>query len=117
MNDQKDQNSPVVKMTVGNFEDQLKNAGDKPVFVDFYADWCGPCQMAAPVIDKLGEQYQDKAVIAKVNIDEESSLAQDHGVMSVPTVVMFKNGEEVERQTGFAGEQGYVDMLDRALKD
>lgn len=106
-----------------DFQDVLDKAAEegKPVFVDFYADWCGPCKMAAPIIDKLSEEYKDKAVVAKLNVDENNDLAAEHGVMSIPTVIVFtpEDGkmEESDRKIGFPGEQGYVDMLERALGD
>ncbi|MFC1654064.1 thioredoxin [Patescibacteria group bacterium] len=86
---------------------------DKPVLVDFFAEWCGPCKMAAPVLDKLADEYKDKALIVKVDVDQNQELAQQHGVMSIPTVVLFDGGEEKDRKIGFGGEQGYRDMLDK----
>ncbi|NCN06246.1 MAG: thioredoxin [Candidatus Pacebacteria bacterium] len=93
----------------------LADAGDQPVMIDFYAEWCGPCKMAAPIIDELATEYTGTVVIAKVDVDAENKLAQDHRVMSIPTVIIFKNGEEVDRMTGFAGKEGYVGMIDKAL--
>jgi thioredoxin 1 len=90
-------------------EKVIKN--EKPVMVDFYADWCGPCKMAAPIIEELSEEYKDKAVIGKLDVDEHTQTAQQYGVMSIPTVIMFKGGEEVGRKIGFAGKAGYVDLL------
>lgn len=92
---------------------------DKPVFVDFFAEWCGPCQMAAPVIDKLADEYGDKIMIAKLNVDENPVSAQEYGVMSIPTVLVFKkDGDEakiVAKQIGFPGEAGYKAMIDEVL--
>ncbi len=82
--------------------------------VDFWAEWCGPCKMAGPVIDQLAEEYQGKVVIAKVNVDQEPDVAGRFGVMSIPTVILFKDGKEVSRQVGFAGKQGYLDLLGKA---
>ena len=95
--------------------DQTVAKSPMPVFVDFYADWCGPCQLAAPVIDKLADEYDGKVMIAKLNVDENQETAQKHGVMSIPTVLIFKAGEEFKRQIGFPGEAGYKKMLDAAL--
>lgn len=103
-------------LTQANFSKTLKDAGSKPVLVDFFAEWCGPCKMAAPIIEELAGEYADKAVIAKVDVDAENSLAAQHGVMSIPTVIVFVNGEEVDRKIGFAGKQGYVSMIDGAMK-
>jgi len=103
-------------LTQSNFDSTVKGAGDKPVLVDFFAEWCGPCKMAAPIIEELAGEYSGKAVIAKVDVDAENNLAAMHGVMSIPTVIVFVNGEEIERRVGFAGKQGYVSMIDGAMK-
>jgi thioredoxin 1 len=104
----------VAHLTTSDFDEVLKNAGTKPVMVDFYAEWCGPCVLAAPVIEELSSEYADKAVIAKVDVDDQGELAQRYGVMSIPTVIVFKNGEEVDRKIGFAGKAGYKDLIDKA---
>jgi len=93
--------------------DEIVLKSDKPVLVDFFAEWCGPCKMAAPVLDKLAGDYEEKAVIVKVDVDKNQELAQKYSVMSIPTVVLFDDGEEKDRKIGFAGEQGYKDMLDK----
>ncbi|PIR58664.1 MAG: thioredoxin [Candidatus Pacebacteria bacterium CG10_big_fil_rev_8_21_14_0_10_56_10] len=111
-----DQSSGAAHLSSDTFQQTLDQAGDKPVFVDFYADWCGPCQVAAPIVDKLAGEYADKVMITKLNVDENNELAAKHGVMSIPTVIMFKNGQEVDRKTGFPGEDGYRQMLDSALQ-
>lgn len=107
----------AIHLTTDSFQAALDSAAKDghPVFVDFYADWCGPCQVAAPIVDSLADEYKGKAVIAKVNVDENNDLSGEHGVMSIPTVVIFKNGEEVDRKIGFPGEDGYRSMLDDAI--
>jgi thioredoxin 1 len=115
MNDDTTQKG-ALHLNQGNFDSTIKGAGEKPVLVDFFAEWCGPCKMAAPIIEELAGEYDGKAVIAKVDVDAENALAAAHGVMSIPTVVVFVNGEEVERRVGFAGKQGYVSMIDGAMK-
>ena len=91
------------------------NFEDKGIFfVDFWAEWCGPCRMATPVIEEIAKEYAGKITVVKVNVDHEQALAQKHGVMSIPTVVVFKDGKEVGRQVGFAGKQGYLDLLKKA---
>ena len=100
----------AVQLTDDNFEEKVVKS-DKPVMVDFYADWCGPCKMAAPIIDELSEEYTDKAVIGKVNVDENNKTAAQFGVMSIPTVIMFKDGKEIDRKIGFAGKAGYEELL------
>ena len=89
----------VNKFDGNNFEAEvLKN--DIPVFVDFYADWCGPCKMMSPVIDKMAEEYAGRIKVGKVNVDENSDLAVKYGIMSIPNMVFFKNGEVVDRVVG-----------------
>lgn len=100
-----------------DFDQMLEDAGDQPVLVDFYADWCGPCQLAAPVIEKLAMQYSGKAVVAKVNVDEEHGLAERYGVRSIPTVLLFHKKQVKDEQIGYAGEQGYLKMLNKVLTD
>lgn len=109
----------AIHLTSDDFQATLDQAAKdgKAVFVDFYADWCGPCQIAAPIIDKLAPEYADKVVIAKLNVDENNDISAKYGVMSIPTVIMFnKEGKEmaeVDRKIGFGGEDGYREMLDR----
>lgn len=114
-----DKKAQVVHLTDANFMEELNKAGEMPVFIDFFAQWCGPCKMAAPVVEKLAGEYDGKAVIAKLDVDENGQTAQQFGVMSIPTVViMKKDGEkmkEVDRKIGFPGEDGYKQMLDKAL--
>ncbi len=88
---------------------------DKPVMVDFYAQWCGPCKMAAPIIDQLADEFADKALIVKVDVDTNNELAGTYGVMSIPTVIIYKNGQEVDRKVGFPGEAGYRSMLNAVV--
>lgn len=85
-----------------------------PVLVDFYAEWCGPCKMAAPVLDKLADELAGKISIVKMDVDENSESPSKFGVMSIPTVILFKDGKEIERKVGFGGEQGYREMLKKA---
>lgn len=103
-------------LTNDDFQKTLDEAGEKPVFVDFYAEWCGPCKMAAPIIEDLSEVYKDKAILAKVDVDDNRELAQKYQVLSIPTVVVFKNGQPVgEPVIGFRGREGYVNAIEAAL--
>ena len=88
-------------------------ASNQTVLVDFWASWCGPCKMLAPTIEAIGDQYEGKAIIGKIDVDEEQELAIRYGVMSIPTVIFFKNGAEVERKVGVMPAQAYTDVLDK----
>jgi thioredoxin 1 len=113
------QKSTAKHLTDKNFQTALNQAkkDGQPMFVDFYAEWCGPCKAAAPVVDKLAGEYQGQAMVAKVNVDECRQTAQRYGVMSIPTVIVFKNGKEVNKKVGYPGETGYRQMIDQAIKD
>ena len=84
----------------------------KLMMVDFWAGWCGPCRMLGPVIEDLAGQYEGKAVVGKVNVDEEQELAIRYGVMSIPTVIFFKDGKEIDRKVGVMPAQAYTQVLD-----
>ena len=83
--------------------------------VDFWADWCGPCKMLAPTMEDLARQYDGRALIGKVNVDEEPDLAREFGVMSIPTVVFLKNGREFDRKVGLMPAAAYTQVLDENL--
>lgn len=97
-------------ITDAQFEEVVTKS-DKPVMVDFYAEWCGPCKMAAPILDELSDEQTDVKIV-KMNVDENSEHPQKFGVMSIPTVIMFKGGEEVDRKIGYGGKAGYEEMID-----
>lgn len=89
----------MLNITNDNF-DELVLSADKPVFVDFYADWCGPCKMMAPIVDELEGEYDGKLIFGKCNIDDNMQIAQKYRIMSIPTFIIFKNGEPKEAIIG-----------------
>ena len=105
----------ALHFTTADFEEKVLKS-DKPVVVDFFATWCGPCMMASPIIDKLADEMKDTIIIGKVDVDEESDIAQKYGVMSIPTMIVFKEGKEVERKVGFPGEAGLRNMISNYAK-
>lgn len=92
-----------------NFESV--KVSDKPVLLDFYATWCGPCRMVSPIVDEIAEERAD-VVVGKINVDEEPELAQEFGVMSIPTLVVLKNGAEANRRVGAAPKAQILAMLE-----
>lgn len=88
---------------------------DIPVFVDFWAEWCGPCRMVSPVVEELASDYEGKVKFVKVNVDEANELASKYNVFSIPTLVLLKNGEIISQQVGAASKESYKNMIDRAL--
>ena len=97
----------------GTYEEALQKARaeGKQIFVDVYTSWCGPCKMLSPVIDEIAKEYEGKAKICRVNVDEEMELAQQYRVMSVPTVLVFKNGQVSGTSIGYVGKEKLTEML------
>ena len=87
------------KYTIGNFDREVLNS-DVPVLVDFYADWCGPCRLMSPVVEKIARDYSGKAKVGKVNVDEQQELARQFDIMSIPSFVFIKNGKKVDQAMG-----------------
>jgi len=102
-----------ITITAQNFESEVLNA-QLPVLVDFWAEWCGPCRMLGPVIAQIAEEYVGKVKVGKVNVDQESSLAAQFGVASIPTVILFKNGQAVETMIGYRPKDAFTALLDKA---
>ena len=100
----------VITITKENFEEVVLRSG-KPVLVDFWAPWCGPCRMMSPVVDEIADEREDVAV-GKVNTDEQGELAMRFGVMSIPTLVVFKNGEVAQKTVGVTPKEKLLAMLD-----
>ena len=99
-----------IVLTNDNFEAEVIQS-ELPGLVDFWATWCGPCRMVGPVVAEIAEEYEGKVKVGKVNVDEEDELAEKFGVQSIPTIILFKNGEEAARQVGFAPKAKLVQML------
>ncbi len=95
------------------FDELLK--GDKPVVCDFFATWCGPCRMLAPVMDKVSADFADKALFVKVDIDQNAELAVRYGIMSIPLVAVFKNGEKTADLLGYTDANGMTEFLNKNL--
>ena len=103
----------AMHLTASTFEEVI--AGDKPVLVDFWATWCGPCRMIAPTIEEIAADFEGRAVVGKVDVDEEPALAKRFGIMSIPTLIVLKGGKDVEQSVGSRGKQDIAAMLNRHL--
>ena len=104
----------ALEITDANFEETVLNS-DKPVMVDFWAAWCGPCRMVGPIIDQISDEYDGRAVVGKLDVDANQEFAAKYGVRNIPTVLVFQNGEVVGRQVGVAPKNAYSDALDALL--
>jgi thioredoxin 1 len=100
----------ALEITDANFEEVVLKS-DKPVLVDFWAAWCGPCRMLAPIVEELSEEFDGKAVIGKVDVDTQTKYAGQFGIRNIPTVLIFKDGEMVQRQVGVAPKSTYANLI------
>jgi thioredoxin 1 len=100
----------ALEITDANFE-ELVLKSDKPVLVDFWAEWCGPCRMVGPVVEELSKEYEGKAVVGKVNVDNNSGISAQFGIRNIPTLLFFKNGQVVEKHVGVAAKNVLADKL------
>lgn len=104
----------ALEITDSNFE-ELVLKSDKPVLVDFWAEWCGPCRMVGPVVEELSKEYDGKAVVGKVNVDLNSSISMKYGIRNIPTLLYFKNGEVVDKQVGVVPKATLAGKLDAQI--
>ena len=102
------------KFTTGDFEKEVLQS-DKPVLVDFFADWCGPCKMMAPVVEQLAEEMDGKAKVGRLNIDENMDIAEKYSVMNIPTFLIFKDGQEKARIVGAVSKNELINKLEQTL--
>ena len=103
----------AVEINTSNFEEILNT--DKPVMIDFWAAWCGPCRMIAPIVDELHTEYGDKAVIGKVDVDSNQEIAMKYGVRNIPTILFIKNGEVVDKSVGAVPKNVLSEKIDAQL--
>jgi thioredoxin 1 len=103
----------ALEITDSNFQEIL--AEGKPVVMDFWAPWCGPCKMVGPIIDELATEYEGKVIIGKCDVDENGDVAAEYGIRNIPTVLFFKNGELVDKQVGSAPKSAYVVKIEAIL--
>tara|TARA_Y100001954_G_C15525048_1_gene461249 strand:- start:188 stop:505 length:318 start_codon:yes stop_codon:yes gene_type:complete len=102
------------EFTTENFDTEVLKS-NKPVLVDFWAEWCGPCRMIAPLLDELHDEFKDKAIVGKVNVDSESDISAKYGITSIPTLLFFKNGEIVDKHMGTASKTQLEEKLNSLI--
>jgi len=105
----------ALELTDSNF-DELVLKSDKPVMVDFWAEWCGPCRMISPIVEELGKEYAGKVVVGKVDVDSNNTTAMRFGIRNIPTVLFFKNGQVVDKQVGAVSKSVIVQKLNKLLE-
>jgi thioredoxin 1 len=104
----------ALEITDSNFN-ELVLKSDKPVLVDFWAEWCGPCRMVGPVVEEIAKEYEGKAVVGKLNVDHNPKIATEFGIMSIPALLFFKNGQVVDKQVGAVPKHVLVNKLESQM--
>ena len=104
----------ALEITESNFE-ELVIKSDKPVLVDFWAEWCGPCRIVGPIVDELSNDFEGRAVVGKVNVDAEGGISMKYGIRNIPTLLIFKDGEIVDKQVGVAPKQVLANKLEALI--
>jgi thioredoxin 1 len=105
----------VREVTDKSFEEDVLKS-EQPVLVDFWAEWCHPCKMLAPTVEKVAQEYDGKAKFVKLNIDDSNQIAQRYGIKGIPTLILFKGGSEADRVVGVTSRDNIANMIDRALR-
>ena len=103
-----------ITLTKANFDAEVK-ASEMPVLVDFWATWCGPCRMIAPVVAEIADDYNGKLKVGKVNVDDERELSKEFGITSIPTLLIFKNGEIVDKSVGYKTKDALCELVDKYI--
>ena len=104
----------AIELTNSNFQDLVMKS-DKPVLVDFWAEWCGPCRMVGPMVDELATDFEGRALVGKVDVDTQNEIAAQFGIRNIPTLLIFKNGEVVDKQVGVAAKSILADKLEAVI--
>jgi thioredoxin 1 len=104
----------AVELTDANFE-ELALKSDKPVLIDFWAEWCGPCRMVTPIVEEIATDYDGKAIVGKVNVDENPNISAKYGIRNIPTILFLKNGEIADKSVGAVPKNVLTDKMDNLL--
>jgi len=105
----------ALEITDANFDEVVMQEGTKPVIVDFWAEWCGPCRMVGPIVQEIGQDYEGKVVVGKLDVDSNPGVSVKFGIRNIPTILFFKNGEVVDKQVGAVPKQILVNKLEALL--